>query len=80
MPHFAVMSPYQDNEFIVNTVTMSDSLEDANETIRLTNLGSFCIQYDPNDINAPGVGFIWDETKFTDRLSIENIEIPGGVE
>jgi len=80
MPHFAVMSPYQDNEFIVNTVIMSDSLEDANETIRLTNLGSFCIQYDPNDSNAPGVGFIWDGTKFTDRFSIENIEIPGGVE
>lgn len=80
MPHFAVMGPYQDDKFIVNTVIMSDSLEDAKETIRLTNLGSFCIQYDPNDNNAPGVGFIWDGAKFTDRFSIENIEISGGVE
>jgi hypothetical protein len=75
MPYFAVMSQQQEGKSIVNTAIVAESLEDANQIINHGNLGSFCIEYDPNSPDAPGIGFIWDGEKFTDRFAvIENSE------
>ena len=63
-----------DNAVIANII-MAESLEDANILVKNSNIGNFCIEYNPDpDFNPPAIGYTWNGESFSSPVIAEESE------
>lgn len=64
MPNFAILSGTMEKAAVANLI-VADSLEDAEETMRLSKIGDFCIQYGPGtNLECKDTNYFWINDRF----------------